>query len=61
MRKGCTAGGMQCMSRARMKREVHACSMLMLHGAACRADDLTPVLSCSWRQFNTSWTLWFRP
>ena len=40
--------------------EVHACSMLMMHAAACTADVFTPVLGCSWRQSNTYRTLFFQ-
>ena len=61
MHMGCTAGGKQCTRKGRMDCEVHACSMLMMHAAACRADVFTPVLGCSWRQFNTYWTLLFKP
>ena len=43
-----------------MKCELHACSMMVMHAAACTADDFTPVLGCSWRQFNTYWTLLFK-
>ena len=61
MQMGRTAGGSQCLSTVRLECELHACSMMMMHAAACTADNFTPVLDCSWRQFSTYWTLLFKP